>query len=79
MAWAAYSLPVFHAHATPSANAKTAAADLQTYVENMTGVKLPLATDSAAPAGTLILVGRSGLTDKITDLKIPSGRVWATA
>ncbi len=60
--------------AAPSVNARAGALELQTYIEKMTGAKLPVATDAVTASGRLVLVGRSALTDKIPDLKIPSGR-----
>lgn len=57
----------------PAANKIAAAArDLQTYIEKMSGAKLPIVADDANPTGTLILVGRSSLTQPFND-KIPSG------
>ena len=49
-----------------------AARDLQTYIEKISGAKLPIVTDDAAQTGPRILVGRSTLTAKY-DAKIPSG------
>jgi len=49
-----------------------AARDLQAYLEKITGAQLPITGDEQAPAGTLILVGRSKLTAKY-DAKIPAG------
>ncbi|MHB9108167.1 MAG: DUF4838 domain-containing protein [Armatimonadota bacterium] len=50
-----------------------AARDLQTYIEKMSGAKLPIVTDDApGTAETRVLVGRSKLTAKY-DAKIPSG------
>ena len=60
--------------AKPSENARIAAADLQKYLEQITGAKLPIATDENPPAGALILVGRSRLTDRIPGLEIPTGK-----
>jgi hypothetical protein len=60
--------------AQPGPNKIAAAAkDLQTYVEKMSGAKLPIVSDESTPSGTLILVGRSALT-KDFDAKIPSGQ-----
>jgi hypothetical protein len=61
-------------HVEQPAAAKIAAAarDLQEYVQKMSGAKLPIVADDAAPAGPLVLVGRSALT-KPFDTKIPSG------
>lgn len=60
--------------ASPTDNARSAATELQKYLEKMTGARLAVATDAAPPAGTLVLVGRSRVTDAIADLEIPSGR-----
>ncbi|MGQ9592104.1 MAG: DUF4838 domain-containing protein, partial [Planctomycetota bacterium] len=60
--------------AEPAENARVAAAELRTYIEKMTGAKLPLATDEAPPPGPLVLVGASRLTAEIPGLKVPSGR-----
>lgn len=49
-----------------------AAHELQTYVQKMSGAKLPIVGDDQKPQGTLILVGRSALT-KPLDAQIPSG------
>jgi hypothetical protein len=49
-----------------------AAHDLQTYLQKMSGAKLPIVGDDQNPRGTLILVGRSALT-KPLDAQIPSG------
>ncbi|MCK4323923.1 MAG: hypothetical protein KAW89_05285, partial [Armatimonadetes bacterium] len=51
---------------------KTAAEDLQTYIEKMSGARLPLVTDQEDPDGPLILVGGSRLT-RAMEVKIPSG------
>jgi hypothetical protein len=57
----------------PASNKIAAAArDLQVYIEKMSGAKLPIVGDTAAPQGALILVGRSALT-KDFDSDIPSG------
>jgi hypothetical protein len=60
--------------AKPSENARIAAAELQKYIEKITGARLTIATDENPPAGTLILVGRSSLTDRIAGLEIPTGK-----
>ncbi len=60
--------------ASPGENARLAAAELQKYLEKITGARLPIATDDAPPAGALVLVGRSKLTEAIPGLEIPSGR-----
>jgi len=59
--------------AEPSKNAKAAADELQLYIEKISGAKLPIATDAATPAGALVLVGPSTLTDAIKGLNIPTG------
>ncbi len=59
---------------SPGENARTAALELQKYLEKISGAKLPVATDAAAPEGTLVLVGPSRLTKQIPNLRIPSGR-----
>lgn len=51
---------------------KVASADLVTYIEKMSGAKLPLVTDDQKTDGALVLVGRSKLTDTM-ELDIPSG------
>lgn len=51
---------------------KTAAEELRTYVEKMSGAQLPLVTDEEDPDGALILVGASRLSQAM-DVKIPSG------
>jgi hypothetical protein len=59
---------------SPTENARTAAYELQKYIEKISGVKLPVASDSNSLSGCLILVGQSKLTDGVPNLKIPSGR-----
>lgn len=56
----------------PGASAQHAAQELQKFVELMSGTKLPIQTDAAAPpvGKALLLVGRSKLT---TGVNIPSG------
>lgn len=49
-----------------------AAAELQEYVDKLSGARLPLATDADEVAGALVLVGPSALTEAM-DLEIPSG------
>jgi hypothetical protein len=51
---------------------KAAAEDLRNYLRKMSGAELPLATDATKPAGSLILVGRSRLTEGVKPA-IPSG------
>jgi hypothetical protein len=58
----------------PSANARAASVELQNYVEKISGAKLAIVTDAAPVSGTVVLVGRSRLTDKLSDLRIPYGR-----
>lgn len=59
--------------AQPSTNKVAAAAlDLQTYIEKMSGAKLPIVSDEKDPGGAVILVGRSALTKEF-DSKIPAG------
>jgi len=55
-------------------NAKTASAELQKYVEKISGAKLPIVTDESSHNGILILVGPSKLTEQVANLQIPSGR-----
>ncbi len=59
----------------PSEGAKIAARELQTYVEKISGAKLPVYSDADQKAheGRKILVGRSRLTDGIPGVKIPEG------
>lgn len=52
--------------------AKLAADELQTYIEKISGAKLPISTDVDGPQGPLILVGKSKLTDEM-GIVIPSG------
>jgi len=54
-------------------NAKTAAQELQTYVEKISGARLPILTDAAPGQAPKVLVGRSRLTEAIPALKIPDG------
>ncbi len=49
-----------------------AAQDLQSYVTKISGATLPLLTDGQRPNGSLILVGKSALTDDL-GVTIPSG------
>jgi hypothetical protein len=49
-----------------------AARDLQTYIGKISGAKLPIVSDEKDPGGTVILVGKSALTQPLND-KIPSG------
>jgi len=60
--------------AQPSDNAKTAAAELQKYVEKMSGVRLTIVDDTAQVSGPVVLVGPSRLTAQIPDLRIPAGK-----
>lgn len=59
---------------SPTDNARTAANELQEYIEKISSAKLPIAGDSAPVPGCAVLVGRSRLTDDIPNLQIPSGR-----
>ncbi len=56
--------------------AVAAAAELQQYVERMSGAKLAVVTDADSPRGSLILVGRSRLTQDL-GVPIPSGLTGA--
>ncbi len=51
---------------------QTAAADLQAYVKKISGAKLPIVDDEQDPAGALILVGRSRISESL-GLVIPAG------
>src|SRR5207237_4832526 len=57
-----------------SENAQIAAKEFQKYIEKISGARLPIASDAEATAGPLVLIGASKLTDRITEIKIPSGR-----
>src|SRR5713101_2510451 len=59
--------------AKPSENAAAAARELQQYVRKITGAELPIATDEQETAGAVIWVGESRFTEKLPELKIPSG------
>ena len=59
---------------SPTKNARTAANELQEYIEKISGAKLPIAGDSTSLSGCLVLVGPSKFTDRVPNLKIPSGR-----
>jgi len=59
---------------SPTKNARKAANELQKYIEKISGAKLPLADDTASISGCLVLVGHSKFTDRVPNLKIPSGR-----
>jgi len=69
----------------PPRMVKLAASELQTYVEKMSGAKLPVVTVPAAGASAHVLVGRSAHTDRLKiaddDLKygafrMVSGQGW---
>lgn len=60
--------------ATPTENARAAAAELQHYVRKISGATLPIADDAASVEGVRVLVGRSRWSDGIADLEIPAGR-----
>lgn len=49
-----------------------AAQELQTFVERLSGARLPIVNAESAPAGPKVLVGRSALTDAL-HADIPSG------
>jgi len=51
---------------------RTAAEELQGYVQKISGAKLPIADDSQSTAGAIILVGRSRLSDAM-GVAVPSG------
>lgn len=52
----------------------TAAKELQAYIKKLSGAEVPIISDETdPPAGPLILVGRSRLTDAMADAKIPAG------
>jgi len=51
---------------------KTAAGELQGYVEKISGAKLPIARDNEPATGALVLVGASRLSDAM-GVNIPSG------
>ena len=55
-------------------NVHSAATELQACIQGMTGASLPITTDDHKVEGTLVLVGRSLLTDQLPDLRIPTGR-----
>ncbi len=59
---------------SPAKNARTAANELQKYVERISGARLPISGDSIPISGCIVLVGKSRLTDDIPNLRIPSGR-----
>jgi len=59
---------------SPAKNARKAANELQKYIEKISGAKLPIAGDSTPLSDFLVLVGPSKLTDRVPNLKIPSGR-----
>src|SRR5882762_11792253 len=57
----------------PSENAAAAARELQHYLRKMSGAELPILTDEQETTGPVIWVGASRFTEKLADLKIPSG------
>lgn len=57
-----------------SVNVWDAATEFQHYIEKMSGARLPIVTDDQPVRGTVVLIGRSRLTDAIAGLKIPTGR-----
>jgi hypothetical protein len=58
--------------AKASPKAATAAAELQFYVERLSGARLPVVGDTTFPDGPLVLVGASRLTAAL-DIPLPSG------
>src|SRR2546430_3855341 len=58
--------------AEPDAKTKLAAEELQSYVEKISGAKLPIVNDTTKPVGVSLLVGRSKATDAL-GVKVPSG------
>ena len=56
----------------PDAKVQWAAEDLQRYLEKMSGVRLPIVSDTAVVNGPVILVGSSTKTERFKN-KIPSG------
>ena len=58
--------------ATTTNKFAAAALDLQVYVEKISGAKLPIVSDEKDPGGTIILIGKSLLTQSMNE-KIPSG------
>lgn len=54
----------------------TAASELQTYIEKMSGARLAISSDDDYTGGTVILVGRSKITDALR-VDIPSGLTTA--
>src|SRR5438552_1501245 len=65
--------PVRGQSGMPDAKIKLAALDLQKYLEKMSGAKLEIVADGSMPSGPVILVGPSTMTEKLSNLKIPSG------
>jgi hypothetical protein len=59
---------------SPTKNVRKAANELQKYIEKISGAKLPLVGDTTPLSGCLVLVGPSKFTDRVPNLKIPSGR-----
>lgn len=59
----------------PTAKVLAAAGNLRDYVQKISGARLPIVGDDAAPQGPLVLVGRSRLTDamKPEHLDLPDG------
>ncbi|MBM3500818.1 MAG: hypothetical protein FJX74_19330, partial [Armatimonadetes bacterium] len=56
----------------PGPKVAAAAEELRTYLERMSGARLLVVTDAESPAGALILVGKSRLTQRLA-VPIPSG------
>ncbi|HEY0866091.1 MAG TPA: DUF4838 domain-containing protein [Fimbriimonas sp.] len=57
----------------PDAKIKLAAIELQTYLEKITGAKVPLVSDAKPLQGVRVLVGPSKAADAVRGLKIPAG------
>jgi hypothetical protein len=52
---------------------KLAALDLQSFLQKMSGAKLPIVSDAGDADGALIFVGPSKMTQSVKGLAIPSG------
>ena len=59
-----------------SPSEKHAAEELQRFLEEMSGARLPIASDAEKPAGDLILLGKSVLVEQL-DPRIPYSRLGA--
>lgn len=64
--------PAIGVKAEPAAKIRLAAEELQRCVEKISGAKLPIVAEDAAPAGPLVLVGPSKKAEALK-LNIPSG------